>query len=371
MVKNFPKEVMDSNNITKLYSQLNLELSQDLIARVQRMSKISPTSIRELRLIIARGGKDVFKEVLNKTTKLNKTLKNDLTELYNETINEKLNEYQKEFEYVNKDLELSKVQKSILTKAISQNYKDLKSFNKYLANSSRKTYTEIVEKNLMQVVTGGLTIDEAIKRASIEIANSGLILKDKNNKNIQPDVSVRRNISSGIQQCTNRINSSIAKDIGADGYETSAHSGARPTHQVWQGRQFALTQEGANRFGLELWSKYSHELNDYNCRHSANPIILGISEPAYNDRELMNLNGETVTYNGNNISMYEATQKQRYFENKIRNKKRTLSSLSGVLGTEKERVRLQNSIKSYQSKLRDLCRQTGLSRDYSREQVVY
>ena len=73
-----------------------------------------------------------------------------------------------------------------------------------------------------------------------------------------------------------------------------------------------------------------------------------------------------VTYNGEELTYYDATQKQRAIEWAIRKTKREAGALEAAeLDNTAERVRLR----LHQAKMRDFLDQTGLVRDRFREQV--
>jgi hypothetical protein len=73
-----------------------------------------------------------------------------------------------------------------------------------------------------------------------------------------------------------------------------------------------------------------------------------------------------VNYNGQDISVYEATQKQRAIEREIRKAKRQAEALktAGLDNTE-----VLERVKELQGKMRDFIRQTGLRRQYKRESM--
>ncbi len=73
-----------------------------------------------------------------------------------------------------------------------------------------------------------------------------------------------------------------------------------------------------------------------------------------------------VTYNGEELTYYDATQKQRAIERAIRKAKREAGALEAAgLDNTDERVKLGH----YQAKMRDFIEQTGLGRDRFRESV--
>ena len=154
--------------------------------------------------------------------------------------------------------------------------------------------------------------------------------------------------------------------MGCDGYEVTAHIGARPTHAEAQGKQYAINKEDSKKYGIGLWSDVSDLWEEYNCRHTYFGIILGISEPVYTDKELNEYKNATVEWNGKKIPYYEATQKQRQLENAIRKQKRTVQILekSGI-NNEIEKIKLAQIQKEYTN----FCKETGLQKEYNRIRI--
>ena len=117
---------------------------------------------------------------------------------------------------------------------------------------------------------------------------------------------------TGTGQITQAISQHNAGLFGADGWEISAHAGARPSHAVYQGRQYPNSDYDTIVAPL---------INDYNCRHSAYPIILGLSKPMYTAAELRNIDPPDFVFEGKTYTAYEATQEQRKMERAMRRQK--------------------------------------------------
>ena len=74
-----------------------------------------------------------------------------------------------------------------------------------------------------------------------------------------------------------------------------------------------------------------------------------------------------MTYNGKEISFYEATQYQRGIERKIREWKRQEAALKAA----KQQALFETmKIKEWQATMRDFIKQTGLDRQSVREQII-
>lgn len=47
-------------------------------------------------------------------------------------------------------------------------------------------------------------------------------------------------LRTGISQCAAEVSLARAKEMGVEYVLTSAHMGARPTHEPWQGKVFSV-----------------------------------------------------------------------------------------------------------------------------------
>lgn len=165
----------------------------------------------------------------------------------------------------------------------------------------------------MKVVTGAADYMTAIRQACNKLAASGVRTIDyESGRSDRVEVAVRRALLTSVGHITHRISEENGKEFGADGWEMSAHSGARPSHAVYQGRQYTQA---------EYEKKIKSLLSEPNCRHDVFPIILGVSEPTYTEEELRNIDKPPFTYEGRKYTAYEASQQMRKMERAMRRQK--------------------------------------------------
>lgn len=149
------------------------------------------------------------------------------------------------------------------------------------------------------------------------MTNSGLRTVDyETGWSNRVDVAARRAVMTGLTQVTAKINENNAEKLGTDMFEVSWHSGARPSHQVWQGRWYK-SSELESVCGLGSVTG----LCGANCYHSYYPVIPGISVPTYTEEELDEMNRQEnipTDYNGKQYTKYEALQRQRQLETRMR-----------------------------------------------------
>lgn len=358
---------IEFNKVVELYNKLNISITADIIKRISQMQDITVTSKEQLKILIQANGIEIFNKALEEASMLKTETKNELRLMFEQMAKEDMEGYKELYEYRDKPFKLSQTQYKILNQGLIQTNKNLKNFTNTIAFSSKQAYVQAVDEAYYKVATGAFDYATVINQAAQKLVDKGITLKDKAGRNVQLEVAIRRNIRWGIQETANKINRDIEDELGCDGYEVTAHIGARPTHAEEQGKQFALTKEDASKYNVGLWSDVEDLWQEYNCRHSYFGIILGVSEPVYSDKELKDYKNATVNYNGKEIPYYEATQKQRALENEIRKTTRSAKTL--------EKAKQDSSIQRAQlrqlnKELKTFLDETGLNKDYSRTNVA-
>ena len=360
------------NKVVKLYNDLNIDICEDIINRIDRMGDISQTSKDQLKVLVELNGQEVFDEIINKTSTLDAKTKEELTKLYTDMVKDDMKDYKPLYKYRNKEFKLSKKQMRILNRGINENHKNIRNLTNSIAFNGKRLYTDAVDKAYLKVASGAFTYDKAIYQSYKEVASTGLKMTDKAGRKVNLDVAIRRNVLTGIQQTANDINNEVGDILGCDGYEVTAHIGARPTHAIAQGKQYAVNKEDAKKYGVDWWydrvegTPVAELWEEPNCRHTVFPIILGISEPVYSKKELFNMENEDVYYKGNKIPLYEANQNMRYIERNIREYKRQVKVLKD---TNKDYSEEQAILKQWQNKYTSFSKETGIEKDYSRTRI--
>lgn len=195
------------------------------------------------------------------------------------------------------------------------------------------------------------------------------------------DVAIRRNIRTAISQTTGKLQEMRMDEMECDLVETTAHAGARPSHQIWQGKVFS--RSGTSKKYPDFVSSTGYGtitgLLGINCRHDFYPFYEGISKRTYTNEELEQLNNKTVTYNKQEIDYYEATQMQGAMEKDIRQTKREIAGYEEIALESKDEDIIEEAktritekaiqLKQQQKELKDFIEQTGLTRDRARERI--
>ena len=194
-------------------------------------------------------------------------------------------------------------------------------------------YIRYLDKALMKMIMGGVSYDAAVEDSVREMARSGLRSVDyASGRTYQLDTAARMCIRTSAHQLSAKISYRNCDVMNTDLVEVSKHWGARPSHQIWQGKIYS--RSGMNKKYPPFKECHYGEadgLCGVNCRHTFHPFFEGISEPnTWKDEP------DPKEYGGKMYKYYDATQKQRAMERQIRSTKREIEAMRSIGGNTSE-----------------------------------
>lgn len=200
------------------------------------------------------------------------------------------------------------------------------------------------------------------------MTNSGLRTVDyASGHSNRVTVAARRAVSTGLNQVVGKINEENAEKLGTNYFEVSWHSGARPSHQVWQGRVYSK-EELPSVCGLGSVTG----LCGANCYHSYSPFTPGITPRTYTDEQLDKMNAEEnkpVEYNGKTYTKYEATQRQRRLETEMRAQRQKIKLLEEGEADEQAIINARARYVKTSDEYVNFSKSVGLSQQWDRVTV--
>lgn len=319
-LQNLPQELTD------LYDQLSEFILRDIARRIAKGAQITDTA--EYQLYRARSLGLSTDEIAAKIAEINGSSAAEINRLIREAAAQS-DEFDRKMLGVDKGAAVPLEENAQLQKLISAQIAETAGKCENLTNtmgfadhdflgrvyylSMTDMYRREMDSAHMKVVTGATDYMTAIRQDCNKLAASGVRTIDyESRRSDRIEVAARRAILTSVAHVTHRISEQNGEELGADGWEMSAHSGSRPSHAVYQGRQY--TQEQYERIIKPL-------ISEPNCRHDVFPIILGVSEPVYTEEELQNIDQPPFTYEGRTYTAYEASQQMRKMERAMRKQK--------------------------------------------------
>ena len=235
------------------------------------------------------------------------------------------------------------------------------------ANTATQQFERALDRAWLQVSSGAFNYQAAIRTAIKSLASTGMQAIQYPTGHIDTlEVAVRRAVLTGVGKTTGEICLAHAEEMGCDLMEITAHPGARPSHMEWQGKIVSLSGRKGYLSKSDIGYGTGNGFKGWNCRHDWFPYFEGLSDSAYPREKLQEYENQTVTYNGNTLSYYDATQQQRYIERQIRRWKREYQMMDAA---GQDTTQASMKLAQWRSTEKDFCKHTGIDRDGFRSQV--
>lgn len=354
-----------SDELIEIYSQLENDILQDMARRIKRLGKVTDATKWQAEMLNEAGGlKGDVNRILKKYDK-------QVREQVEKTVTNALETSTKNDNRIFKDATgrtVSTPNAQSMLSTIQKCHSDLSRLTLTTAATTQTQFVKEANRVYMDVQSGAFDYDTAMKSAADSLAKQGIrTVQYENGKPVTRSVesAVRMNILTSVNQSAANMTLNNADELGAEKFEVSAHIGARPEHEEWQGGIYTREQ-------LETVCGLGEVtgLCGINCRHSFYPYFEG-TEKHYTQDDLDEMANEKVSFtdadgNEHTLTRYEGEQKLRGIERNIRKYKRQALTEEAA-GADNTLAR--RKLGEWQAKARDFTKQTGIARDSAREYV--
>lgn len=236
------------------------------------------------------------------------------------------------------------------------------------ANTATKQFENALDRAWLQVSSGAFDYQTVLRRTVDALAKEGIkaILYPSGHSDTL-EVATRRALLTGVNQTAAKLQLARMDEMECDLVEVTAHSGARPSHAAWQGKVYSRSGKSSKYPPFSVTGYGSGPgLCGWNCRHNFYPYWEGLSRPNYTQEDLDRMERKEFTYNGQEMTRYEASQYQRYLERNIRAYKRQYLAEEAV-GVDTTRTSVK--LAQWRARQKDFLDKTGLDEDDIRHRV--
>ena len=325
---------------------------------VLKIGELNQSSIN-LLIQLRRMGVDVatIEKELQKAAKLTNQ---DVKTLYQKAAEEANTDAR--FEYVTKGIEPNSVRWDFLVESIWKQTAE-KMVNLTNTTAVSESYRAVMDEAVQAVSMGVTDYKSAIRDALRRCGGSGLQVKYESGYRRRIDTAVRQNILDGVRQIQQEAQKLIGEEIGADGVELTAHPNSAPDHEPVQGQMFDLANYEKMQSGEDFedvdgrqYAGFDRPITEWNCRHFAHYILMGISKRRYSQEKLEEWKQENqkgCEIDGKHYTNYEATQLMRKLETEIR-KQKDIGILANAAGDDKLRRECQSNITQLTAKYKQV-----------------
>lgn len=384
----FTPELLDAlpEGLTKLYRSLEATLLDEICSRLKLAGKLNEVTVQDIRALRSHGID--LKEIEKAIQRTANISQRDLKKLLDGAVERNQEYYKEVIDLAGLTAPETLVSATDIVAIMAQAQREVGNLTRsmgFLVDNGRtmlapgRAYQWALDNAEMQVMSGAVSYNQAIKNAVKQLADSGIKIVDyESGHRDQIDVAARRAVMTGVSQLCSKYTEQSAEYLETPYFEVSAHIGARDTgvgwqnHKEWQGRVYSV------RIGDKYPSIYEvcglgyvDGLEGANCRHIRTAFVDGVMERTYTDGELAHIDdGYDVDFEGKHYTAYEATQVQRRIERTIRKLKREQTAYKAA-GLEEDYQAVTARIRRLNAEYKSFSEAARLPMQRERMKVAY
>lgn len=386
----FTPELLDAlpEDLAELFRALELVLLNEICSRLKAADELNEVTVQDIRALRSHGiDLKEIKKAIRETSGISKT---KLDKLLGDVV-------ARNQQYYTDLIDLAHITQpetlvdaaevaAIRTQTLNT-FHNLTASMGFLVDAGRtmlppaKAYQWALDSAALQVQSGAINYNQAIKTAVKELADSGLKVVDyESGHRDHVDVAVRRAVMTGVSQICSKYTEQSAEYLDTPYFEVSAHVGARDkpgpspwsSHKDWQGRVYSVRAGDIYPSIYDVCGLGAVDgLEGTNCRHRRFPWVEGVSERTYTDEQLKHIDdGHSCTFDGKDYTAYEATQMQRRIERTVRKLKREKAAYKAA-GLHEDETAVSIRLGRLNSKYKAFSAAAGLPEQRERIRALY
>lgn len=384
----FSPEVLDAlpEELAELYRSLEGTLLYEICSRLKISGEMNEVTVQDIRALRSHGID--LKEIEKAIQRTANISQRDLKKLLDGAVERNQEYYKEVIDLAGLTAPETLVSATDIVAIMAQAQREVGNLTRsmgFLVDNGRtmlapgRAYQWALDNAEMQVMSGAVSYNQAIKNAVKQLADSGIKIVDyESGHRDQIDVAARRAVMTGVSQLCSKYTEQSAEYLETPYFEVSAHIGARDTgigwqnHKEWQGRVYSV------RIGDKYPSIYEvcglgyvDGLEGANCRHIRTAFVDGVMERTYTDEDLEHIDdGHDVDFEGKHYTAYEATQQQRKIERTVRKLKREQTAYKAA-GLTEDAQAVTTRIRRLNKEYKAFSEAAGLPLQRDRMQVKY
>lgn len=375
-------------DLAELFRALELVLLDEICSRLKAADELNEVTVQAIRALRANGiDLKEIEKAIRETSGISKTKLNKLLDDVVERNQKYYTELIDRAHITQPETLVDAAEVAAVRAQTLDTFRNLTASMGFLVDAGRtmlppaKAYQWALDNAVMQVQSGAINYNQAIKAAVKQLADSGLKVVDyESGHRDQVDVAARRAVMTGVSQICAKYTEQSAEYLDTPYFEVSAHSGARDkpgpspwsSHKDWQGKIYSVRDVDIYPSIYKVCGLGAVDgLEGANCRHRRFPWVEGVSERTYTDEQLEHIDdGLGCTYDGKTYTAYEATQMQRRVERQIRAQKRLVNAYKSAGLTDDATV-ANIKLRRLNGKYREFSKAAGLPEQRERMKVLY
>lgn len=374
--------------LAELFRALEITLLEEICSRLKAADELNEVTVQDIRALRAHGiDLKEIEKAIRKTSGISETKLNELLD----DVVERNQKYYTELialAHITQPETLVSVEDTwAIYEQTKQTMRNITRSMGFLVDAGRtmlppaKSYQWALDNAVMQVQSGAINYNQAIKTAVKQLADSGLKVVDyESGHRDQIDVAARRAVMTGVNQICAKYTEQSAQYLETPYFEVSAHAGARDkpgpspwsSHKDWQGKVYSIRAGDIYPSIYDVCGLRAVDgLEGANCRHRRNVWVEGVSERTYTDEQLAHIDDDLgCDFDGKKYTAYEATQMQRRVEREARKLKREKAAYKAA-GLHEDETAVNIRLRRLNAKYKAFSVAAGLPEQRERMKVLY
>lgn len=385
------------DELVELFQSLEDTLLHEICTRLNLSGELNEVTVQDIRALRSLGID--LKDIKKAIQKATKTGEKELNKLLDDVVERNQKYYTELIDAVKltQPTRLIDIEDTwAIYEQTRETYRNITRSMGFLVDNGRtklepaKAYQWALDSAVLQVQSGAISYNQAIRSSVQQLANSGLKMVNYESGHVDSvDVAVRRAVMTGVAQLNQKYTEESMRFLQTDLVQVEAHAGARDVdgvngwenHKKWQGKLYRwakFTQQFPNASkkkypDFERTCGYGDVAGilGANCRHSFGAFIEGVMERSYTDKELAHIDdGLGCEYDGKKYSAYEATQMQRRLERQIRKQKRRVNAFKDA-GLSEDTDAAKARLTRLESEYKGFSKAAGLPEQTERKNISF
>lgn len=374
--------------LAELFRALEITLLEEICSRLKAADELNEVTVQDIQALRSHGiDLKNIEKAIRKTSGISET---KLNELLDDVVERNQKYYTEliDLAHITQPETLVSVEDTwVIYEQTKQTMRNITRSMGFLVDAGRtmlppaKAYQWALDSAALQVQSGAINYNQAIKTAVKELADSGLKVVDyESGHRDQIDVAARRAVMTGVNQICAKYTEQSAQYLETPYFEVSAHAGARDkpgpspwsSHKGWQGKVYSIRAGDIYPSIYDVCGLGAVDgLEGANCRHRRNVWVEGVSERTYTDEQLEHIDDDLgCEYDGKKYTAYEATQMQRRVEREVRKLKREKAAYEGA-GLREDETAANIRLRRLNAKYKAFSAAAGLPEQRERMKVLY
>lgn len=386
----FSPDLLDAlpEELAELFRALEITLLDEICSRLKLADQLNEVTAQDIRTLRSHGiDLKSIEEAISKTAGISKQ---KLNSLLNDVVERNQKYYTEliDLAHITQPETLVSVEDTwAIYEQTKQTMRNITQSMGFLVDARRtmlppaKAYQWALDNATMQIQSGAINYNQAIKTAVKQLADSGLKVVDyESGHRDQIDVAARRAVMTGVNQICAKYTEQSAEYLETPYFEVSAHAGARDkpgpspwsSHKDWQGKVYSIRAGDIYPNIYEVCGLGAVDgLEGANCRHRRNVWVDGVSERTYTDEQLAHIDDDFgCEFDGKKYTAYEATQMQRRVEREARKLKREKAAYKAA-GLHEDETAVNIRLRRLNAKYKAFSAAAGLPEQRERMKVLY